>query len=396
MPTTSRTLIRLTQTLLVGAAFALALTGCPDRTKTNKTGCSQDLDCVPENSNLSAAAFQCDTQSGACYCRTNDACPPSKFCNTAGYCQDRSGCEKNEDCLSADLFCDTGTGTCLSKGRCTTDLHCPLGQVCDIAKSTCVEGCRRDGDCPGISCRCGDKPCACTGTTQAEIEACEIGTCDSQFCSNDSFCPYGMICGSAPDAGTPGNECYTDYDPKRRPYCDGCQYGAGITPCGSGPNFCLVDTAHPGNYFCGADCSEGQSCPRGYACQDVIVVGLPGTTQCDPSHPACPANTQLPCATDDECKFGGSCVKQPGMPNGYCAGVCAAGENDGVGFCTCQTDSDCGQETCSGGECSISRKSCVTNDDCHAIHCVDFNGVGGCLIGQNCAPDEGLTCLEVQ
>lgn len=378
--------------LMICAAICVAvLAGCPDREKLKGTGCSVDSDCgSPE------AGFRCEAETGVCFCRTNEGCPPQDFCNTAGFCQDKSGCEKNDDCLGADLFCDTGTGTCLSEGRCTIDLHCTQGQVCDSKKSICVDGCRRDGDCPGISCRCGDLPCACTGTTQEEIQACQIGECDLAFCSNDTFCNYGQSCGVPPDAGTVRNECYSDYDPNRRPYCDNCSFGGGVEVCGKGPNYCLVDTAHPGNSYCGADCSEGQICPRGYACQDVIVVGLPGTQQCSAANPSCNPNPTKPCAEDTDCKLGGFCAKATGATMGYCTGRCAVDEGDSVGFCTCLSDSDCGQESCSGGECSISRKACIDASDCNSIRCVDFNGYGGCLIGQNCAPSNGLSCLNVQ
>lgn len=362
----------------------LLLSGCPADDKTKNVGCAQDSDCGSP-----AEAFRCETQNGVCYCRTNDACPASQFCNTAGFCQDKSGCEKNSDCIGADLFCDTSSGTCLTRGKCTTDLHCPLGQVC--RSGLCTEGCRRDGDCPGVSCRCGDVPCGCTGTTAEELAACQIGVCDPAFCSSDSFCKYGEICGAAPDAGTTANQCYSDYNPDRRPYCDACSWGGGTAVCGSGPNFCLIDTAHPGNFYCGADCSSGQTCPRGYACQDVIVVGLPGTARCSVDNPSCPTHPNLPCTTNEDCPRGGVCGS-----DGHCGGRCAIDEGESFGFCTCLEDFDCGNETCSQGECSISRRTCVSSDDCRPLRCVDFNGVGGCHIGENCAPDEGLTCLEVQ
>ncbi len=373
--------------------FAVALfcaAGCKN-TKLAGSGCQQDSDCGEP-----AAAFRCEAQTGVCYCRTNDACPPAQFCNTAGFCQDRQGCETNADCLDSSLFCDTSAGTCLSLGRCTTDLHCALGQVCDTKKTTCVDGCRKDGDCPGTSCRCGDASCACTGSTPAELARCAIGTCDPTFCSTPDFCRFGETCGVIPDGGVPYAQCHDDYDPVRRPYCDNCTYGAGVNICGKGPNYCLIDTRHPGNYFCGTDCSQGQSCPRGYACQDVIVVM--SQWQCSLANPSCPTNPTLPCATDAECKHGGHCAKAPGMPNGYCAGACAVDEGDTTGFCACQVDADCAQESCSLGECSISRRPCTQASDCqqHPIRCVDFAGGGGCLIGQNCAPASGLSCLEVK
>jgi Cys-rich repeat protein len=365
---------------------ALALSGCP-RDRTRGTGCSEDQHCGSP-----ASAYRCDAQTGSCYCRTNDACLPKQFCNTAGFCQDKSGCEKNTDCLDPNLFCDTGTGTCLSKGRCTSDLHCPLGQVCDTARTTCVDGCRTNGDCPGVSCRCGTGPCGCTATTQVELAACPIGACDPTFCADDTFCPFGEICGQEPDAGVEQNQCYSDYDPVRRPYCDNCTFGGATEVCGRGPNFCLIDTTHGGN-FCGADCSEGQACPRGYRCSDVVVVFR--QWECSASK-GCAPNPNFPCATDEECPRGGVCAKAPGQPNGHCAARCSIDEGDSIGYCSCLEDADCAQESCSAGECSITRRPCVDSTDCRPIRCVDFRGAGGCLVGQNCAPAEGLTCLEVR
>jgi Cys-rich repeat protein len=383
--------LRLRLLGIAALAAGLLLSGCRDTSQTTGTGCAQDSDCGQPTS-----AYRCETQTGVCYCRTNDACPPRQFCNIAGFCQDKSGCEKNEDCIDPTLFCDTSTGTCLSKGRCTNDLHCPLGQVCDAARSLCVEGCREDGDCPGVSCRCGDLPCGCEGETTAERQACAIGVCDPTFCSTDAFCPYMSICGIPPGSTSARTECYTDYDPNRRPYCDNCSFGGSIQPCGTGPNYCLVDTVNPGNSFCGADCSDGQACPNGFGCSDVIVVGLPGTASCSAANPSCPANQNLPCVDDTECPRGGVCAKLAGQANGFCAGRCAMREGASQGFCTCLETPDCGQETCSMGECSISRRPCVTEQDCRAIRCVDFHGAGGCLIGQNCAPSQGLTCLNLR
>ena len=373
---------------LVFLALGALLTACP-KERLKGSGCSVDKDCGEP-----ASAFRCEPQTGACYCRTNDACTPREFCNTAGFCQDRAGCEKNADCLDGTLFCDTTTGSCLSKGRCTEDLQCPFGQVCDGTRSTCVDGCRTNGDCAGASCRCGDAACACAGKTPAEVAQCPTGVCDSTFCADPSFCAFGEQCGVVPDAGAPLPQCHSDFDDLRRPYCANCTGGGGVQTCGTGANYCLIDTAHPGNYFCGVDCSEGQTCPRGYSCADVIVVFT--QWQCTRANPACPSNAALPCATDADCKRGGTCGKAAGAATGFCSGKCDVAEGDNVGYCSCQVDADCAQETCSAGECSISRRKCVTEQDCRPIHCVDFQGAGGCVIGQNCAPGNGLSCLEVQ
>ena len=363
-----------------------AVSGCKN-TRVSNTGCAEDKDC-----GAIAAAFRCETQTGACYCRTNEACQPRELCNPAGFCQDRSGCEKNSDCLSPSLFCDTTTGTCLGIGRCSSDLQCALGQICDSARSSCIPGCRSSGDCPGSSCRCGDKPCLCPGTTAAEVAQCPVGECDPNFCANESFCKFGQMCGAAEDAGDPRNRCYSDFDPDRRPYCARCTSGAGISTCGTGANFCITDTRSASTY-CGADCSEGQSCPNGYGCRDIIVVFT--RWSCGPNVP-CPPDPALPCSADTDCKRGGTCVKRAGMPTGSCAGVCRIREGSSFGFCSCQVDFDCAKESCSAGECTISRKKCVTEDDCRPIRCVEFQNAGGCLIGQNCTPANGLTCLEVE
>ena len=375
--------------LFLGLALlaSLSLAGCR-KERVAGSGCIEDKDC-----GLPASAFRCETRTGQCYCRTDEACHPRELCNPSGFCQDRAGCETNADCDESQ-FCETQSGSCLPKGRCSTDLHCPLGQVCDADRATCVDGCHSNGDCPGSSCRCGEVPCACTGTTPADVAQCTVGVCDPHFCADQNFCKFGELCGLPPDAGATRNECYSDFDDDRRPYCANCNYGAGTNICGRGANYCLIDTTHPGNYYCGTDCSQGQSCPRGYGCQDVIVVFTQWA--CSRSNPSCPSNPQMPCVEDKDCRRGGTCAKLPGSNAGLCAGVCSISEGDNDGFCSCLQDTDCAPETCSGGECSISRRKCIGDADCRSIRCVDFEGAGGCLIGQNCAPADGLSCLEVQ
>lgn len=383
-----RPLVKTFRHLFLWAAVASTLTAC-DRTKTQSAGCSQDSDCGSP-----ASAYRCDVPSGVCYCRTDDACAARQFCNALGYCQDKSGCQQNSDCLGSNLYCDTTSGTCVSKGRCSNDLQCEMGQVCDQKKSLCVPGCRTNGDCNGTSCRCGNGPCICNGTTPEELANCQLGVCDETFCADNTFCKFGEKCGVLPDAGTELAQCYSDFDPNRRPYCGTCNFGAGMETCGTGANYCLIDTAHPGSYYCGTDCSQGQTCPRGYACQDVIVVMT--QWECTRSKPFCKENTNKPCTENKDCPRGGECLKAAGATDGFCAPKCNIDEGDEKGFCTCLVDSDCAQESCSQGECSISRRKCTIDDDCRSIRCVDFQGAGGCLIGQNCAPSDGLSCLEVK
>lgn len=373
----------------LGAVAAVAVTGlcaCPTE-RAADAGCQRDLDCGSP-----AEAFRCVTETGVCACASDQACTASQFCNPAGFCQDRAGCQTSLDCGSPSLVCDTPTGQCLSRGRCASDLECELGQVCSVERGRCVEGCRRNGDCPGTSCRCGGVACACAGTTPEALASCELGVCDSTFCADDSFCRFGEVCAAVPDGGVPWAQCHDDFDSSLRPYCAPCTSGGGLETCGTGANFCIIDTRLASTY-CGADCSEGQACPRGYGCRDIRVVYT--RWQCGATQ-ACPGDPTLPCGSDTDCKRGASCLKAAGSDQGLCAGQCRIREGSGFGYCSCQVDADCAQQACSGGECSISRKKCIDKADCATIHCVDFDGVGGCLIGQNCTPANGLTCAEVK
>jgi hypothetical protein len=374
--------------VVTAGLLALALAGCP-RDRLKQGACREDKDCGSP-----VSAYRCETRTGVCYCRTDDACAGSQFCNGVGFCQDRAGCATNLDCPDSNTYCDTASGQCVSKGRCTSDLQCDLGQVCDTTRGVCVDGCRRDGDCPGTSCRCGEVPCACTGSTPEELARCTLGRCDPNFCSNQDFCRYGELCGIPPDSGVPANTCFSDYDFDRRPYCARCTNGGGIDTCGRGANFCIIDTRTNSTY-CGADCSQGQACPRGYGCRDIRVVFT--RWQCSATQ-ACPGDPNLPCMDDTGCSRGGTCVKSPGAPSGFCAGKCVLREGSSFGYCSCQVDEDCATETCSQGECTITRKPCIEGDPngCKSIRCVDLDGVGACLIGQNCTPSNGLTCVEVQ
>ncbi|NTX02830.1 hypothetical protein [Myxococcus sp. CA040A] len=371
--------------LPLAVPLLLLLAACRGDAPVGDEGCRVDSDC-----GTPSEAYRCDTETSACRCRTDGACAPGELCNEAGFCQDRAGCESNADCGEDSLFCDTSTGTCLTRGRCATDLHCALGEVCDLARTTCVAGCRTSGDCAGTACRCDDAPCLCDATTPEGRAACALGVCDASFCADARDCAFGESCGtpSGAEAGT----CFSDFDPVRRPYCANCTYGGGLQVCGRGANFCLRETASPGTAFCGADCSEGQGCPHGYQCSDVVVVASRARCRSDAQ---CAPSPSLPCREDSHCGRGGRCVKSDGQPEGACAGRCSIAEGDVEGFCSCQQDTDCVQDACSQGTCTVSRRSCVGDADCRPIRCVDHEGAGGCFVGRNCAPEEGLTCAEV-
>src|SRR6185437_4263039 len=89
-------------------------------------------------------------------------------------------------------------------------------------------------------------------------------------------CGIQQLCDVA--AGT----CITD---SRGPYCAGCAGGVASRDCGTYGNYCLLDTVNGGDY-CGVDCSDGQACPNGYECKNVIIL---------------PASTLPTCALPEQC-----------------------------------------------------------------------------------------------
>lgn len=418
--------------LLVRAAMLVALAsalgaGC-SKSGSADNACETDLDCT-------APGTRCEATRRVCVCANDEACLEDEFCNGAGACQRRSGCTDNADCASQpNTYCDLSTGRCLSgpalqlSGACGLASHCPYGTIC-VAGGTgpsCEVGCFDDGDC-------------------VLGEVCVGGICASGegLCSGDDFCGYKERCTN--------NECRPD---RRGPYCRGCSQrtAANPEPCDDPKNFCLINSAERGGFrqFCGVDCSLGQPCPNGYDCNGVVILtDQPCTTlaqcQCDPRrvrfatrtctitescvprngdgtpapdadfcvlarHPDCndagggDAACLVPrgqtggfctCGVDADCADGARCI------GGQCCGgevdesrTCAVGESRVSGFCTCATDDDCPRDSCdpSRGACAISGNPCTPGGgECGPIPCVN----GGCLIGQNCAPIQGLACSDV-
>jgi hypothetical protein len=386
--------------------------------------CTSDTDCrLP--------GTRCDLASKRCVCKNDEACPTGQFCNGAGVCQARAGCETNADCASG-TFCNIMTGKCLAGpaqqlgSMCGLADTCPYETICTMG--TCVAGCHDDGDCLlGHICMSGE---------------CVSG---NGLCSANGFCDYGQRC--------VGSMCQVD---RRGPYCRGCMQATitNPTPCDAPRNFCLVNDLEPAGFkeFCGVDCSLGQPCPNGYDCNGVIILtqdvcgqdvdcvcsdrskislstktctvsspcdprnpdGTPNTmaTGCNyPAYVDCNTGTTAPssfcfvargltagscgCKTNADCPNAGTCV------SGFCCGApvgdprkCDVGEGRTSGFCECATDDDCPRDSCdsSSDTCAITGRPCTPgSNDCGPIACM----MGGCLIGQNCAPKKGLGCSVV-
>lgn len=408
------------------ALLLLVLAACSG--DTNPVGiCANDADCT-------IPGTRCDLARMQCVCATDEACEPEDFCNTAGVCQKRTGCTVTADC-GEGTFCDAASGICLQDpgapgigSPCGLSSQCPYGTVC--REGTCQEGCFGNGDCL-LGQICIDGFCNTAGPGET-------------VCTDSGFCEYGSICGD-------DNRCREAIGP----YCRGCSPRTSMNPnpCDAPRNFCLINSQELGGFtnFCGVDCSEGQACPNGYQCNNVIVLTRStcnSTAECrcngaitfasatcsvatpcrptlpdgrpDPNAQSCvvesaaacnggnaggEADCVVPvgqtdgnctCASDTDCG-GGSCVA------GLCCGgsvrpeedlQCVGGEGRVTGFCTCATDDDCGRDSCnaSSGSCNITGFPCTPGaGDCPPIACVN----GGCLIGQNCAPEQGLSCSEV-
>ncbi len=376
------------------AVAALAASACSSTKLKTVVGCQTAADCGDP------AAWSCQASTGTCHCTSNAACPAGQFCNPAGFCQAKVTCYTNADCPTGEI-CDFTSNVCIAMGRCTSDAQCPIGQLCDLGSGTCQAGCHDYGDCPlPDACLCpgdggGQVECVCAALDPAGRGACAIGQCNSSYCPVTWECPYGQTC-LVPDGGTLPI-CVNTYDSNQRPYCDACTQTPGTNSyCGSGANFCLLQTANGqfGGTYCGSDCSQGQLCPSGYICDDVVVVRSVGCGM-DSDRPT----DSVPCLKDADCPNDGLCRIPSGAAAGFCSGRCYKGEGEAQGFCTCVIDSECDQDTCDSAsrQCSISRRDCsLQGGGCQSIHCISFQGAGGCFIGQNCVPAAGLTCQQVR
>jgi hypothetical protein len=336
-------------TLCVVAAF-----GCAKEQVRGGGGCHTNADCH--------SGFVCDPSTGACRspfttCMSDADCPENTFCNSA-------------------------EGNCIDSAHCTADVQCPFDSICDTTVFQCVPGCHEAGDCNlGKVCRCKD------GTVPAsDGGSCETGLCLTGTCDDDTDCDYGDLC-EPDDMGI--NRCVLD---TRGPYCQGCAYEPGaITHCGNdAANFCLVDRKV--DYYmtyCGVDCSQGQACPFGYSCQNVLILTR-GLCQQDSD---CPV-TGPPCTSLLDCE-GARCD----LATGHCAGKCSFNEDSLQGYCTCTSDADCPTDSCdvTSRTCTLSRQPCTLNgDECsHQIYCSKAPDKSACYIGANCKPSLGLTCTQV-
>jgi hypothetical protein len=348
-----------------------------------------DAECVSRHD--ANPSWYCADRRG-CVCSGDGACLHEEHCDTIetggdGSCHPDRPCDFNADCppgqrCGPDGVCRTG---------CLDDLQCALGTVCERITGRCVEGCWNHADCQlREACVCDGAAGFC-GCADPEGGGCKVGRCVPGVCPDKTFCDYRELC--LPDGeGVP--RCVKD---ERGRYCDRCTRVPGdeANRCDTpGPDFCLIDTSDPTRRgsFCGVDCDEGQECPNGFACHDILRLTsqlCSGTSQCAPT-PYAPT-----CAADADCPPGSRCTA-----GGVCAGTCVIRESASSGYCSCVVDDECPQDTCGADRrCNITRKPCIPGpaDPCRgAIRCVNDGDRGYCRVGRNCTPDAGLNCAEIK
>ncbi len=313
---------------------ALALSACSDRQRTI-LGCEKNEECL--------AGFYCKktaAAAGFCACEDNSACQAGEICNTQGICQAKNDCRANIDCETAQ-FCNLATGDCIDRVACGADVHCLPGQVCNLTSSVCQDGCFDNGDCP-------------------LYQVCEAGRCSAGKCGDKTFCAYGQFCNNGACVNATNPAFCRDCDPEAANSCD------------SGNNFCLINSSYDpnnprsgGENFCGIDCSSANDCPNGYDCGGVVLL------------------TQDQCTSNAECGGGGR--------------VCAIGEGQLRGFCTCAGSTECNfnsapptcLKTCGG----LGLLQCQNNNECPSGNCAPT----ACQWpqGQTCTQDAQCQPLEI-
>jgi|GEM_PF-474686 len=418
--------------LLLWVGLGVVAMGSSCSTGNTSDRCQSDTQC--------ANGLICLVDEGICGCNpedpANSGCSTDEFCNEERRCQTRAGCITNADCENVtgeeatEQFCDVKTGRCILKKGCqiddgdvccTDDSHCSYGNICNPLEGRCIEGCNGDGDC-----------LLGQGCVKEAIGT--LGVCQAGRCTANNQCQYGELC------NLESGFCVFD---TRGDFCQGCSGGVTSDDCGEPANYCLTDSSDPTGQseFCGVDCSQGQPCPFGYSCNDVILfgqsLGLPacrGAEACvkeneDDETGYCSRNTLESCTVDEDCPEGppGSdcprahvgnclidqtqsceqdtdCCDDPNVcPEGSCVKQeCRGGEGDAFGTCTCTRDLDCPSDTCQGadlsdpenpvlGNCALSGHQCYEDLDCDVIACVN----GGCRIGANCSPANDRACRDL-
>jgi cysteine-rich repeat protein len=241
---------------------------CDDGGTDDGDGCSDN--CLLEEGGLCTLGTQCatgqcdadglgcvacfDDQTGtaidsgcgglAPYC---DASVVFPFC-VAGCADDGSGAT-DIGCSGSDNACDESRSNPICVD-CTETADCALGDACDVATHSCVEGCFEDSDCRDV----GAALCDTSVSTPGACVTCfndQAGANPDEGCTNAAL----PICNGA--TGEAGSACVFCLDDMGSGAMD-----TGCTTAGMG----LCDTSVPGSAC--VECLADQDCPGLQVCTD--------------------------------------------------------------------------------------------------------------------------------
>ncbi len=360
------------------------------------------------------------TQDNPVRCYTGTTCSDG-VCGTLKDCDDNNVCTV-DSCTKFNGNCSNVDRTdtyCSDNNICTTDTCDPVTGECSFADNTdscSIDLCLTDDACSGGVCVAGSTPKACDDNNPCTDDSCDAvtGACirvaNAAACTpSDPLCFIGATCANKV-CGTPkdcndNNVCTDDSCEEGTGVClnanntaecvdnDACMAGDTCAggACGAGPyalncndwNVCTDDSCAPGGAGCvyvnNADpCTPTNGCWTGATCSG----GECGTPiNCDDSN-ACTTDfcNIMTGACENkivDCDDGNVCTDDVCNPGtGVCEYTNNAGSCDDNRFCN-------GNDTCSGGTCSISAGDpCLSgcdevNDQCLVCvvdaDCVDID-----------------------
>ena len=344
----------------------------------------------------------------------------------------------NGDANGYALFaCISVGGTCV---ECASNADCPVGEICDVTKTTCAactvgssdcldgDPCTSDACDPKLGCLHlpSDATCSdgqlCTVGDQCAQGVCLSGsttTCDdADVCTNDACDPVsgcGHTFNSAPcfdgDMCSTGDKCV-----------DGsCISGTSALNCDDA-NVCTQDSCF-GPTGCGhigqsgTTCDDGDACKLGEVCDSGVCLSGSATPDCNDNN-QCTDDACVPSSgcqnshKDGSCDDGNPCTAVDSCSGGNCVGsvplfcddgnVCTSDACAGVLGCThgglsgvpCTDGLFCtSQDTCNSGVCTgVTGKKCDDNNVCTNDACSEDSGCTHTFNTATCS--DGLFCTS--
>lgn len=291
-----------------------------------------------------------------------DTCPVEQHCDAQSLtCADGCGtsndqCPAGETCLANACYTPCDNGSCPAGDHCDNNGYCVPGcvggecgnnQVCDATQDAlgecveCYEGDTSVCDNSPVSKFCDtlNRECTAKCVDQQSTFYCEniLGwVCDANSDNLCVECVSSNDCNEFQHCDTSLNRCVDD---STRPFCAQCTQDA---DCGTAADLCVYTDygRWASEQICTQDCSQGQSCPSGTACQPVgePVRGM----QCVPTNSVMDAAT---CAGRGDLIAHTSCQSQwecglPQINDAICSGYGASAGSCSV-FCDPNVANDC-------------------------------------------------------